>query len=99
MSVLTNYRGGYRELVPHQPVLVEVVELPDVVLADQVFLSPAASPHALQGNLRPRLSKRQIRDKTRHGRATDLELNSLQITRQLLSTNVTDRTTFRVNTH
>ena len=64
MSVLTNYRGGYRELVPHQPVLVEVVELPDVVLADQVFLSPAASPHALQGNLRPRLSKRKIRDKT-----------------------------------
>ena len=34
-----------------QPVLVEAVELPDVVLADEVLPPPAAGPHTTQGHL------------------------------------------------
>ena len=34
-----------------EPVLVEVVELLDVILADEVFLPSAAGSHTLQGHL------------------------------------------------
>ena len=47
----TNDRGGHWELVVDEPVLVEGVEVPDVVLADEVLLAPAPLPDSLQSHL------------------------------------------------
>ena len=48
---LTNDRGGHGKLLVDEPILVQVVQVPDVVLADEMLLPPAPFPHSLQSHL------------------------------------------------